>query len=137
MDYETIRRINSVLPHLDERQKRIYLAAEAEALGRGGAKEISKIFGIHQNTLTAGKKDLQSGEVLKSTDGESYRTRRQGGGRKKIVEKTPEIIEDLEKLVDNNSFGNPENPLRWTTKSLRNLADELKLSQFTVLYKVP
>ena len=61
MDYETIRRINSVLPHLDERQKRIYLAAEAEALGRGGAKEISKIFGIHQNTLTAGKKDLQSG----------------------------------------------------------------------------
>lgn len=132
MDYETIRRINSVLPHLDERQKRIYLAAEAEALGRGGAKEISKIFGIHQNTLTAGKKDLQSGEVLKSTDGESYRTRRQGGGRKKIVEKTPEIIEDLEKLVDNNSFGNPENPLRWTTKSLRNLADELHKKGYTV-----
>ena len=132
MDYETIRRINSVLPHLDERQKRIYLAAEAEALGRGGAKEISKIFGIHQNTLTSGKKDLQSGEVLKSTDGESYRTRRQGGGRKKIVEKTPEIIEDLEKLVDNNSFGNPENPLRWTTKSLRNLADELHKKGYTV-----
>ena len=132
MDNETIRRINSMLPHLDERQKRIYLAAEAEALGRGGAKEISKIFGIHQNTLTAGKKDLQSGEVLKSTDGESYRTRRQGGGRKKIVENTPKIIDDLEKLVDNNSFGNPENPLRWTTKSLRNLADELHKKGYTV-----
>lgn len=51
-----IDKINLILPHLDERLKRIYLASEAEALGRGGAKEISEIFGIHQNTLTAGKR---------------------------------------------------------------------------------
>lgn len=121
-----IDKINLILPHLDERLRRIYLASEAEALGRGGAKEISKIFGIHQNTLTAGKKDLHSGEVLTSDDGKYFSTRHKGAGRKNITDNNPEVIDALNKLVDDNSFGNPENPLRWTTKSLRNLSDELK-----------
>jgi len=121
-----IDKINLILPHLDERLRRIYLASEAEALGRGGAKEISRIFGIHQNTLTAGKKDLHSGEVLTSDDGKCFGTRRKGAGRKSITDSSPEVMDALNKLVDNSSFGNPENPLRWTTKSLRNLSDELK-----------
>lgn len=121
-----IDKINLILPHLDERLKRIYLASEAEALGRGGAKEISKVFGIHQNTLTAGKKDLHSGEVLVSADGKSFGTRHKGAGRKTVQDSNPEVMDALDKLVDGNSFGNPENPLRWTTKSLRNLSDALK-----------
>ena len=121
-----IDKINLILPHLDERLRRIYLASEAEALGRGGAKEISEVFGIHQNTLTAGKKDLHSGEVLTSDDGKYFGTRHKGAGRKNITDRSPEVIDALNRLVDDSSFGNPENPLRWTTKSLRNLSDELK-----------
>lgn len=132
MEKELIDKINMVLPHLDERLRRLYLASEAVALGKGGAKEISEVFGIHQNTLTAGKKDLLSGEVLSTDDGEFYRTRRKGGGRKRILDKSPEILETLDNLVDGSSFGNPENPLRWTTKSLRNLADELETKGFHV-----
>ena len=127
-----INKIKLVLPHLDERLKRIYLASEAEALGRGGAKEISSVFGIHQNTLTAGKKDLHSGEVLISDDGNFFTTRHKGAGRKTVVENHPEVIEALNRLIDGESFGNPENPLRWTTKSLRNLSDELKSEGISV-----
>ena len=61
-----------MLPHLDERQRRMYLASEAEALGEGGATEISRTFGIHLNTLTAGKRDLNSGEVLTTDDGNTF-----------------------------------------------------------------
>ena len=121
IEQKQIDKIKLIIPHLDERQKRIYLASEAEALGRGGAREISKLFGIHQNTLTAGKKDLHSGEVLKTGNGESFGIRHKGAGRKTTIEKNPGIQEALNKLVDGESFGNPENPLRWTTKSLRNL----------------
>lgn len=127
-----IDKINLILPHLDERLRRIYLASEAEALGRGAAKEISKIFGIHQNTLTAGKKDLHSGEVLTSDDGKYFSTGHKGAGRKNITDNNPEVIDALNKLVDDSSFGNPENPLRWTTKSLRNLSDELKKQGISV-----
>ena len=127
-----IEKIKLILPHLDERLKRIYLASEAEALGRGGAKEISSIFGIHQNTLTAGRKDLHSGEVLTSGDGKSYATRHNGAGRKAITENNPQVIDALNRLVDGDSFGNPENPLRWTTKSLRNLSEELKAEGMSV-----
>lgn len=125
---------NLILPHLDERLKRIYLASEAEALGRGGAKEISKLFGIHQNTLTAGKKDLHSGEVLVSDNGKSFGTRHKGAGRKTVQDSKPEVMDALDKLVDGNSFGDPENPLRWTTKSLRNLSDALKSQGISVGY---
>ncbi len=127
-----IDKINLILPHLDERLRRIYLASEAEALGRGGAKEISEIFSIHQNTLTAGKKDLHSGEVLTSDDGKYFSTRHKGAGRKSIADSSPEVIDALNRLVDGSSFGNPENPLRWTTKSLRNLSDELKAQGISI-----
>ena len=127
-----IEKINLILPHLDERMRRIYLASEAEALGRGGAKEISSIFGIHQNTLTAGRKDLHSGEVLTSDDGKYFTTRHKGAGRKNVTENYPQVIDTLNRLIDGDSFGNPENPLRWTTKSLRNLSDELKAEGMSV-----
>ena len=134
MEKKVIEKIRKMLPHLDERQRRLYLASEAEALGEGGATEISKIFGIQPNTLTAGKRDLNSGEVLTTDDGKRFRTRHKGGGRKTIVEKNPEILGTLEDLVDSSSFGNPENPLKWTTKSLRNLMDELNKKGISIGY---
>ena len=128
MDKSTIKRINSILPKLDERLKRQYLAAEAEALGRGGIKEISQLTGMHRNTISSGLKELRSESGCASEDVASTCVsgiRQKGGGRKSILETQPGIEAALEKLVDGESFGNPENPLRWTTKSLRNLADEL------------
>lgn len=127
-----IDKINKMLPHLDERLKRLYLAAEAEAIGRGGITEISSLTGVHRNTISAGIKDLNSGVILTTQNEEHFRTRKEGGGRKSIPEKQPGIMEALKRLVDGNSFGNPENPLQWTTKSLRNLADELREEGFHV-----
>ena len=132
------KRIQTVASMLDERQKRIYLAAEAESLGWGGKGIVSEIAGVDKNTLTAGQKDLnlfrkadRDGATfwvkdLEGTNGDGYvRVRSKGGGRKPIEEKQPGITQALLKLVDGSSYGNPENPLSWTTKSTRTLADEL------------
>ena len=137
-------RIQTVITLLDERQKRIYLAAEAESLGRGGMGIVSKIAGVNKNTMTAGKNDLEamrSGTIqIKDTSDSSTpdkvtsRTRKQGGGRKPIMETQPGIVEALLKLVDGATYGNPENPLSWTTKSTRKLADELSREGFSVSY---
>lgn len=145
------QRIQTVISILDERQRRIYLAAEAEALGWGGKCIVSKIAGVNKNTLTAGQKDLD--EMRKSSVNNSdeadvqsesnikghARVRRIGGGRKSIEETQPGITKALLKLLDGYTYGNPENPLSWTTKSTRHLAAELceqgyKISHTKVKY---
>ena len=148
------RRIDTVTSILDERQKRIYLAAEAEALGWGGMTMIARLAGVDKDTLTAGKIALaeernkvaipepsldETAESKKKhqewkkaqriipgnvTDG-MRRQRKAGGGRKSIEETQPGITEALLNLVKDESYGNPENPLQWTLKSSRILADEL------------
>ena len=126
-------RITAVLPLLNESQKRRYLAAEAISLGHGGIKEISAISGMHRNTISVGIQELRSGEL--DTSGKvnnQSRIRAPGGGRKSILEKQPGILDALERLVDPESYGNPMNPLRWTTKSLRNLSEELRNEGFEV-----
>lgn len=147
------KRIQTVASMLDERQKRIYLAAEAESLGWGGKGIVSEIAGVDKNTLTAGQKDLDlfrkvdkdNAAVwvkdLDGSNGDGYvRVRSKGGGRKTIEEKQPGITQALLNLVDGNSYGNPENPLSWTTKSTRNLADELRKEGYSIgcsyLYRV-
>ena len=129
---------------LDERQKRIYLAAEAEALGWGGKGIVSEIAGVDKNTLTAGQKDLDlfreesaDGTItLKDPDGATIdgyvRVRNVGGGRKPVEEKQPGITRALLELVDSDTYGNPENPLSWTTKSTRKLAEELCSKGFRI-----
>lgn len=139
------KRIKTIMPLLDERQKRIYLAAEAEALGWGGMGYVSRIANVDKDTLTAGKKDIQAlrnsqpagKEPFPKSDAVSPtsmkgRVRKQGGGRKNITETQPGIVEALLKLVDGSTYGNPENPLSWTTKSVRNLAEELRKEGFSV-----
>lgn len=121
-----------MLPYLDEHQKRVYLAAESESLGRGGITKISELTGVHRNTISAGIKELNNDVELKTKKDGNIRIRNDGGGRKSIVEKQPEIKEALKKLVENSCFGNPENPLLWTTKSLRKLAQELKEEGFKI-----
>jgi hypothetical protein len=78
VDKRTEEKILTMLPLLNERQRRIYLATEAMALGRGGVKEISILTGVSQTTIIKGKKEIKSGEPLDSAD-----IRSSGGGRKK------------------------------------------------------
>jgi len=106
---------------LDERGMRRWAAAEALSLGRGGTAAVARATGIAESTIRRGRRDLASGERL-----EPGRVRRPGAGRKPLTETDPTLLEDLERLVDESSRGDPEARLRWTAKSLRNLAGELR-----------
>jgi transposase len=116
MDSGLAVKINTMLPLLDEKQKRIFLALEANALGRGGLKLVHEISGVSQTTIIRGKKELADRDTMKNA-----RVRKPGGGRKKITDKYADIKDEIEKIVADTTYGNPGNPLTWTTKSLRNL----------------
>lgn len=111
---------------LDERSKRLVVAAEAKVLGYGGVAHISKVAGVSRRTIYVGINELKNkgSELEKLTSG---RIRKTGGGRKKLVEKDTKLTVDLLTLVESTTRGDPESPLLWTCKSLRNLAEELKL----------
>ncbi len=113
-------RFVSLSPHLDERARRLWAAAESKVLGPGGARVVSAATGIAVSTIYRGLKQLASGETL--DDG---RLRRPGGGRKTLVETDSGLITDLLALVEPDARGDPMSPLRWTCKSLRRLAAEL------------
>ena len=121
MDSGLATKINTMLPLLDEKQKRIFLALEANALGRGGVKLIHEISGVSQTTIIRGKREVEEGAAVSDV-----RVRKPGGGRKKLTEKYGSLKEEIEKIVADTTYGNPENPLSWTTKSLRNLKECLE-----------
>jgi len=125
------KRITTMLPYLDEKQKRIFLALEAESIGYGGVRLIHEITGVSQTTIIKGKKELQSVEV--STDiSTDKRIRKKGGGRKKITQKYKDIVEKIEKIVSNETYGDPEQVLFWTTKSLRNIESVLQQEGYKI-----
>src|SRR5487761_1396232 len=108
-----------LLPHLDERQRRLYLGSEARSLGHGGVEAVARAAGVSRQMVAAGAAELEAG-------GEPLgRARRPGGGRKKLADTDRGLRPALLALVDPGSRGDPESPLRWTTLSLRNLAAEL------------
>lgn len=119
---ETLQnKLNKIIPILDEKQRRLYLTSEAEAIGRGGKSLISKLGKISRPTLNKGEKELNSQE-----DGSiTTRIRKEGGGRKKITESNTEILKALELLVEPVTRGDTESSLRWTIKSVRTLSEEL------------
>ena len=119
-----INKILLFLPFLEnnERLKRLYLASESECLGHGGITSVSKATGMSRVTITEGIKEIH-GELPASLEAGSTRERRSGAGRPGIAVSQPGIEDALLALVDKASYGNPENPLRWTVKSLRNLSD--------------
>ena len=105
---------------LEERALRLWAAAEATALGRGGTAAVVRATGIAASTIRRGRAELASGESPGAG-----RVRRPGGGRKRLSETDVTLLADLERLVEGESRGDPEQPLRWTAKSLRTLAGEL------------
>src|SRR5258708_20500492 len=101
--------------------RRLVAGAESLALGYGGVSIVAAATGGSRRAIHEGIKELRDPELLSSD-----RVRRPGGGRKKTVDKDATLKSDLERLVDPVTRGDPESPLRWTCKSVRKLADELK-----------
>ena len=121
-------RYEALSPYLDERGRRLLAAAEAQSFGRGGIRLVSEITGVARSTIGRGLREL-GGETPPSEPG---RVRRPGGGRKPETEKQPELLNALEALVEPTARGDPERPLRWTSKSCRRLANALKEQGFSV-----
>lgn len=114
------QRYDLLKPTFNERTLRLFAAAEATALGRGGIKKVSRILGVERHVIARGIRELHS-KQMQPTE----RIRRPGAGRKKAVLKNPKLLQELEKLVEPATRGDPENPLRYTSKSTRKLAKEL------------
>jgi len=113
------KKYNLLKPFLNEKSKRLFAAAEAISLGN--ISLVSRAMDISEETIKKGCNELESGESI-SDD----KIRVPGGGRKKVVDKDPTVVSDLETLIEPTSRGDPESPLRWTSKSTRKLAEELK-----------
>jgi transposase len=108
-----------LFPHLDERQRRLLMGAEARILGHGGIRAVAQAAGVSETTVRKGIEELKAGtEPL-------GRVRRAGGGRKRAAEADPGLRPALLALVEPDMRGDPMSPLRWTTKSTRKLAGEL------------
>ena len=121
VDSTAIRnRYAGLFPHLDERGRRSFAAAEARAAGYGGIAAVSRATGIAASTIGRGLKELACGSEVAAD-----RIRRPGGGRKALVTTNATLLEDLLALVSPSERGDPMSPLRWTCKSLRRLAAEL------------
>ena len=130
IDEQAIKmRIETVVPTLNEYQRRIYLSAEAKALGRGGISLVSRISGVSRPTLTVGIRELSDPNAEVMTNG---RSRKPGGGRKPITESQPGIMKKLEELVSAHTKGDPMRPLLYTNKSLKNLQKGLNESGYDV-----
>jgi transposase len=114
------RRYGAVKPHLTERQRRVWLGAEARELGSSGVRVVADAVGVSPDTVRRGRDELDDPQPM-----EVGRSRTPGGGRKRAEELDSGLVDALDKLVDPESRGDPMTPLRWTCKSLRRLADEL------------
>jgi len=108
-------------PYLSENTLRIWAASEAITIGRGGDTIVSEATGISRVTITKGKNEIKS-KKSPSSD----RVRNFGAGRKRLTEKHPNILNDLDTMIDPLTRGDPESPLRWTCKSTYKLAAALK-----------
>ena len=112
-------KFEAIFPHLDERQRRLLMGAEARDLGHGGIRTVARAAGVREATVLLGVDELDSGaEPL-------GRVRRPGGGRKRAADLDPGLLPALLALVEPQERGDPMSPLRWTTLLTRNLADEL------------
>jgi len=120
-EHEIRRKFEALSPVLDERVTRLWAAAEAVVLGHGGIAMVERATGLSRTTIRVGMEELRAGP----SPADVVNVRRGGGGRPSIEETSPGIIPALEELVDPVTRGDPESPLRWTSKSTRKLADEL------------
>jgi len=117
------QKFEALEPLMDERMRRLWAAAEATALGRGGVTAVSIATGLSRTTIARAVRQQLGGTP---GEGPTPRLRRPGGGRKPAVVHDATLLRDLESLVDPVTRGDPQSPLRWTWKSTRRLATELQ-----------
>jgi hypothetical protein len=113
-------RFRALAGEFDERRRRLWAAADARSAGYGGIAAVARATGISEGTIRRGLDELESGERVGPG-----RVRRAGGGRRPLTETDPTLLDDLERLLKADTRGDPESPLRWTAKSVRELADAL------------
>lgn len=124
-------RLAGLLPRLDERDRRLALATEARSWGRGGIAAVHRATGASRSTIRRGLRELDN-DSADQVD----RVRAPGGGRKKAEVADPELLDRLDSLIEPGTRGDPESPLRWTTKSTRKLAGELTAMGHEVSHSV-
>jgi transposase len=132
VDLLTLRRkYKAIQPVLTERSRRIWAASEARALGHGGIGVVEEATGISRSTISRGLRELDAEPTL-----EPERSRRPGAGRKRAVTTDASLLPDLDQLVEPTASGDPDSPLRWTSKSVRHLATELQAMGHDVSYRI-
>ena len=115
--------------------RRLVAAAESAAIGYGGVFAVARATGVSRRAITEGMRELSQQKVSRESLPSQSRVRREGAGRKRTVDKDPTLREDLDRLVDPATRGDPESPLRWTCKSVRILAEELRREGHAVSYQ--
>ena len=123
------QKVARLWPHFDERARRLFAASEARQLGHGGVSMMSRACGLSRVTITKGLEELDAPPLP------AGRIRRPGGGRPALVVRDPDLPERLEQLVEPLTRGDPESPLRWTSKSTRALAAELTADHHPVSHE--
>ena len=113
------QKVAHLWPHLDERARRLFAASEARQLGHGGVSAVSRVCGLSRVTILKGLRELEAPPL------QAGRVRRPGGGRPALLVRDPDVLRRLEALVEPLARGDPESPLRWTSKSTRALAAAL------------
>jgi len=136
MNHEDVGlRFRALSAFLNERMRRLVAAAESAAIGYGGVSAVARATGVSRRAITEGMKELSQPKVSRERPAPPFRIRRKGAGRKRTVDKDPGLREDLDRLVDPATRGDPESPLRWTCKSVRILAEELQREGHAVSYQ--
>ena len=127
IDEQAIKdRFAAVRDQVDERGRRLYAAAEVRALGYGGAAAVARATGVSRGTIGRGLKDLDCAPLP------SGRVRREGGGRHPLSVTDPTLLEDLRRIVEPVTLGDPVRPLQWVSKSHKKLAIALQAQGHTV-----
>jgi hypothetical protein len=128
-DVALTEKFTALFPHLNERQRRLYAATEARALGHGGITRVARASGLSRPTISQGLRDLDGTPT-------PDRVRRPGAGRPSIHERDPDLQAALDALIEPTTRGDPESPLRWTCKSTRQLAAALRAQGHPVSHSV-
>ena len=132
-DTQLKKKYEMLLPHLDERSARLFLASEVKSMGRGAKVKVARLAGVSRVRINKGIKELESGVTPHSLE-ERQKIRKPGGGRKTRQESQPGILDALERIVSPHTLGDPMNPLLWTSKSLRKIQRELKEQNYNIGY---
>ncbi|GHS94113.1 hypothetical protein FACS1894207_1740 [Bacteroidia bacterium] len=133
MDEEIIKKkIATMLPVLDEKQTRLYLASEAQSIGWGGQSKIAALSGKSRFLIARGEKELQNPDMQAA----SNKIRRKGGGRKKEVDKQAGLVEKIKEIVEPYTVGDPARLLLWTSKSVKHIQSALEKSGYKISHEL-